>query len=624
MKIQQIKYCLVGLLLPLAMLGCNETGPSGTNNPISNPSNPSSPSQNGGAREWTYLVYMGADNSLSEFGLQDLMEMESVGSSDDVAIVVQAEFSDLNSQNVKAETYRVLVEKDNDDNSVNLDKAESIGNVNMADSETMSDFIAWGAKTYPAKNYAFVIWDHGAGWKSSQFLKTLVRGAVEDATSQDFLSLPELAKGVRDSDVHVAVLDFDACNMGMYEVGYEFKDVVDYMVAAEETVPGQGNPYDTLLAGLVNKPEQSAEEFAVANVEDFIKFYSAGDEAVTKSVIDLKEIDALHDSIKALGEVLLNESQAGATIALAQKNTQEFYLVTSHDLYDLAVYFEKNLTSKAVSDATKALKAQLANTVVFNETLGDSVKNSHGLAIYLPSASEVSATDLAQYGELAINQDSKAMASGSWGAFIEAYLGSTNEPVDGPVAQLAAGGFGAYLTWEGCEADLDLYVSEPGYNGADSTLYGSFSDTTTPNGTFSPESSTSGKDEEYYLANDQVTSGEYTVLVNLYGLAQGCDGITAHLFIVDPANGIEEFIEISAANGFNLDYPSAHGLSFENPLGDNEVEVLSDANQYSDWWVPVSTMRGDDGALFEVPSDQEIVKSKRTDAIFHNGKDNRI
>jgi hypothetical protein len=40
-------------------------------------------------RQWTYMVYMGADNNLANAGLTDLNEMESVGSTAEVAIVVQ-------------------------------------------------------------------------------------------------------------------------------------------------------------------------------------------------------------------------------------------------------------------------------------------------------------------------------------------------------------------------------------------------------------------------------------------------------------------------------------------------------------------------------------------------------
>jgi len=40
------------------------------------------------AREWTALVYMAADNSLAPLADSDLVEMQVVGSTDDVAIVV--------------------------------------------------------------------------------------------------------------------------------------------------------------------------------------------------------------------------------------------------------------------------------------------------------------------------------------------------------------------------------------------------------------------------------------------------------------------------------------------------------------------------------------------------------
>ena len=41
------------------------------------------------AREWTVLVYMAADNGLAAWADSDLVEMETVGSNDEVAIVVQ-------------------------------------------------------------------------------------------------------------------------------------------------------------------------------------------------------------------------------------------------------------------------------------------------------------------------------------------------------------------------------------------------------------------------------------------------------------------------------------------------------------------------------------------------------
>ncbi|MCK5560112.1 MAG: hypothetical protein KAJ51_05940, partial [Thermoplasmata archaeon] len=40
-------------------------------------------------KKWTVMVYMAADNNLETYGVQDMNEMESVGSSSDVNLLVQ-------------------------------------------------------------------------------------------------------------------------------------------------------------------------------------------------------------------------------------------------------------------------------------------------------------------------------------------------------------------------------------------------------------------------------------------------------------------------------------------------------------------------------------------------------
>ncbi|MBI5453672.1 MAG: hypothetical protein HY956_03500, partial [Deltaproteobacteria bacterium] len=232
-------------------------------------------------RSWTYMVYMGADNNLSESALEDLNEMEMAGSTSGVAVIVQAEFNRNYSTGVPADTRRIYVQKDNDETRANLEGA-SIGNVDMADPATLAEFIRWAASEYPADNYALVIWDHGAGWKA----KAVARGAVQDDTSGTFMSLPDLARGVRDSGVGLSVMDFDACLMAMYEVAYEFAGLVDYMVFSEANEPADGDPYDAILAGLIADPSMSGRELATASVNEYADFYAVnGREKTTKSAV---------------------------------------------------------------------------------------------------------------------------------------------------------------------------------------------------------------------------------------------------------------------------------------------------------------------------------------------------
>jgi hypothetical protein len=39
----------------------------------------------------------------------------------------------------------------------------NLGQRNMGDRGTLSDFIKWGVLEFPAKKYAIILWDHGGG-----------------------------------------------------------------------------------------------------------------------------------------------------------------------------------------------------------------------------------------------------------------------------------------------------------------------------------------------------------------------------------------------------------------------------------------------------------------------------
>jgi len=169
---------------------------------------------NGPDRQWTYLVYMGADNNLANYGINDIEEMAQVGSSDKMAIVVQAEFSPGYTTSVPdSSTYRGLVQQGSFED--NLEVATNLGNVDMGSPEALTDFIVWATTNYPAQHYALVIWDHGAGWKDRTPMVTtsLFRGAVQDSSSGSFMNLPDLGDAVRNAGVPMDIINFDACLM---------------------------------------------------------------------------------------------------------------------------------------------------------------------------------------------------------------------------------------------------------------------------------------------------------------------------------------------------------------------------------------------------------------------------
>lgn len=551
----------------------------------------------GTGRQWTYMVYMGADNNLSDAGIGDIAEMAKVGSDSNVAIVLQAEFSQYYSgSSVPSDTRRVLVPAGTE-NDV-LSASTSIGNVDMGSPATLTAFITWATTNYPAQHYALVIWDHGAGWKdrSPQATSSLFRGAVQDQTSGTFMSLPDLAKGVRDANVHLDIINFDACLMAMYEVAYEFKGLVDYMVFSEETEPGEGDPYDTILGNLTGTPSMSANQLASTIVNRYDDFYAINNRgATTKSAVDMSQIDLLDTKILALAKALTSDPGSSSVVLAAQNNTQHYEYTSNHDIYDFASYLNAPSSTAAAGVKTAASEVMtVVNTMVIaNRTNpdGDSSTN-HGLAIYLPTANETNSSDLSEYGLLACNTTTRQSATGTWGAYIETLLG----PGGGNVSY-AQGGFAIYLWWEdaagggagSCDADLDLIVWEPDVDWQ-STGNGTWNyiwnGQTTTNGFFSMDSWESGYSAEYYAANAQVYYGDYYFLVN-YWYDGSCTSARAHLEWYDP--DLQIWFELNSANtnsyyGFSLTYPSPQIMSRVSmwPGGG----TLLGLNNYTDYWVP--------------------------------------
>ena len=541
-------------------------------------------------RKWTYMVYMGADNNLSTSGIIDLNEMETVGSDENINIVLQAEYShnytdfnQLGYPQYDGQTLRFLVQNDNDPNSVNLGKGTPIGNLNMASPDTLKEFIIWAKSNYPADHYALVIWDHGAGWKESRLDKINIKGAVEDQTSNSFMTLPQLAGAVRDAGLKLDVINFDACLMAMYEVAYEFRGLTDYMTFSEETEPGAGDPYDTILSALNTNPAMSAKSLAATIVDKYYDYYNSPDtreEGITKSAVDMSQIDNLHSKVVQLADSILSEFGTVSSVVLgAQNNTQKYAYPANHDLYDFASYIEKNLPPGYTKTAAAEVKTAVANTVVANKSLSDKVKDSYGLAIYVPVRNQVSAdesvNELQQYKDLASNNT----GTGTWYNAVVKMTENISDEV------LKTGGFAFYAEWD-TDADVDMYVWEPCAppdKPCEDTLYAAWMGQTTPNGYFSSDSYETGYSEEYYIANDYVEGGNYDVIINY--VEDGTeDYANITLWYIDPSNGINDWVQFA-------DQPVLVDMSLPYTGDFSDIQTLDDLNNYSNWWYPGQVTR---------------------------------
>ena len=116
---------------------------------------------------WTVMLYQDADDKILEQDIfVDLNEAERVGSGPNVNIVAQIDRYQAGYASTRdfSGTRRYFVQQDDDLNTIGSDLVMDLGEANMADGDTLTDFITWAVENYPADKYVLVLSDHGMGW----------------------------------------------------------------------------------------------------------------------------------------------------------------------------------------------------------------------------------------------------------------------------------------------------------------------------------------------------------------------------------------------------------------------------------------------------------------------------
>jgi len=240
--------------------------------------------------DWTFMVYMDADNNLDYFGYQNMEAMMSIGSTKDVNIVVLWDkYDDV------ANLYHVGADELNLVQGFSLNGEEA----NMGDPETLHDFVTYTMRRFRANQYVLVMWDHG-----DDFV-----GCCWDDHPEDYLTHQEITGAL--SGIDLDIMAFDMCVAGMIEVVYEYAwsgTQIDYVVATEGYVPNWGYPYAALLDTLTTNPEMDALDLSEIMVEEYIAYYEAmrpASRLVQMAVIDMDYIDLIVEQLGDLTDVLI-------------------------------------------------------------------------------------------------------------------------------------------------------------------------------------------------------------------------------------------------------------------------------------------------------------------------------
>ena len=256
-----------------------------------------------------------------------------------------------------------------------LDKNAGTGS--MTDPATLTSFIKWTSKNFPANRNELILWDHGGGSISGY-------GYDEKNQRSGSMNLAGIDRALSNAKVKFDFIGFDACLMATAETALMTADHADYLIASEETEPGIGWYYTNWLNDLSDDTSMSTLEIGRRIADDFTDKCAAKcpGQLTTLSVTDLAELSAtLPSKLKRFSSDSSKKIEKGdyQEIATARSSSREFARSSGGiDQIDLAHFSHMTKYSSGQDLADTILDA-----VKYNRT-SNNISNAYGLSIYFP------------------------------------------------------------------------------------------------------------------------------------------------------------------------------------------------------------------------------------------------
>lgn len=304
-------------------------------------------------------------------------------------------------------------------------------NADLACPDSLTNFINWVAKAYPAKKYMLIVHDHGGGYMPLDELPETspanTRGMIyDDGNYSNHFTVKSFRRAIAAANVRLETIFMDACLMNNLEYQFELQDLCDYVIAPTYSKPSIDGAYRVLpeqLAQASGNIEQALDNYCKACVASWDKaFAESGIPDDTPVYTDMTVTRTA--GIAHLGEVLREFTDRLCDTYANGTDAQQ----------------------EAIDNCTaSAIKVQI------NQSSYDAVKYVKSLINALPEV----------YGDEFYNRMKEAFNNCILGQYFSRYLTVHNYMVDYSVLLGAAGTF-SYVFWETDEDGLPK-IPESGY-----------------------------------------------------------------------------------------------------------------------------------------------------------------
>ena len=336
------------------------------------------------AKSATVMVYMCGSDLESGYGAAsaDIEEMLEADLGDNVNVVLEtggaSEWS-FSSEADPSTRQRWVLE----DGEASL--VQDAGEDTMLDEDEVTDFCSWAAKEYPADRYILIFWDHGGGTIGGF-------GYDENYPDASALTLSQLRNAIKASGVAFDMVGFDACLMATVECAWAMEPVADYLVASEQTEPGDGWSWTGFLNQLGSDPSTATTDLGKTIIDDFSAHYAeTGEEDTTLSLIDLREISRVYERLSTFLDEAADSIEADNalfTTMSGARSRAKSYAEDSVDQVDLVDMVDRS-DFEGADDVSEAV----ASCVKYRS---DTSSGSNGIAMYFPYSEASQYSDVRQ------------------------------------------------------------------------------------------------------------------------------------------------------------------------------------------------------------------------------------
>ncbi len=358
-------------------------------------------------KDWTVLFYLNGNNAQSSQMVSTMRQMEFIGSTDNIHMAAQLArpkamldrwSKDWNGvrryeiQNNGQEFNVGAVVMDGltsflpgKSKGIKSEVLQELENADMGKAETLEQFLEWGVKKFPAKNYMVVMMGPSEG----------VSGMMHDVTTGSHLKVGDLGQAFQ--NVHektgkkIDILSLNGSATNSLEVAYELKDHAKYLIGSQGIQDGQSMPMAMVMNEIANINKTGGRD-ALTLAQYVLLMNSMAPGAL--SIVDLDKIGPAKEAWDNLSTSLLKAEVGKEKLNELLDKTQHFQGKSKNEAYGNqrdAIHFAKliqddpSITDEGVKQAAAQAITALEESLVGDVANGKRMGEANGLSVFAPT-----------------------------------------------------------------------------------------------------------------------------------------------------------------------------------------------------------------------------------------------